>query len=242
MSFSAVKTDIKTQPVNTKDTKTSNDTPITHVLIHMRVRNDDHCPRCRRYYVSFHTSWDNAYKTAIDDIDEDHEDEPEKTDKIKKELQESCCWIDEWVRRSNGDLYQIRPVLSGMQWNLSVTDIQNYSVNTIIGKAPSYMGVYIKVDKSLDCPDNIQFSIVLNSSFEKANECTLGMRELYEGKHDEDDIEAHNALSLQLDKEKWIEDSDGVGHSFHVISIERNRGLGLNSFCAQIQPKNWENQ
>ncbi len=74
------------------------------MLFHKRVRNDDHCPICRIFTVSFHST---------EAVDEDINEHKETLLKAKS------LWIDEWVRRSNGDKYDVLPLSHEETYDLS---------------------------------------------------------------------------------------------------------------------------
>ncbi len=67
-----------------------------YAYLHKRVRNDEHCPNCRKYYLTVCETQQHSFK------------HPELT------LTSNTVWEDEWVRRRNGDRYSYQPIVSGL--------------------------------------------------------------------------------------------------------------------------------
>src|SRR5579863_876262 len=64
--------------------------------VHLCIRNDEHCPTCRKFFITLHNSGDgNIHK-------------PGKSE-----------WVDEWIRRRNGDKYQNIYITPNEVYNLS---------------------------------------------------------------------------------------------------------------------------
>jgi hypothetical protein len=149
---------------------------------HLVVRNDSHCPTCRMWYFKVY----------------------------KSNLQQSgnVIWVDEWVRRRNGDKYQTITIIKDKIYNLS-----NYSLesgNDIGAAAVTHAVVFISVDKSKWCPDNIVFSISFHENIEGAAK----VNDSFSGEYDE------NIYS-------------------YVIELKDNEEICLNDLCNEIQPNVW---
>jgi hypothetical protein len=70
------------------------------------VRNDDHCPICRRYYVSIHKTLEETYEEIVKCMTDEF-----KSEQLEDLKQGKSLWVDEWVRRRNGDSYQILKII-----------------------------------------------------------------------------------------------------------------------------------
>lgn len=46
---------------------------MTFVYLHEKIRNDEHCPICRQYYISLHISMEDAYKYCSVDLSNNDE-------------------------------------------------------------------------------------------------------------------------------------------------------------------------
>jgi len=95
---------------------------------HKSVRNDDHCPICRTHTLSFH----------------------------KERTQSDPLWVDEWVRRRNGDLYQTINIRLE-----TIYDLQEYDVNHNRGVegAANFMLLKVRIRVGRWCPDNIKYYV-----------------------------------------------------------------------------------
>lgn len=211
------------------------DTP--HIFIHKRVRNDDHCPICRVYFVSFHKSWEDAYNTGVNKIKSQEgwlseETVNEALDDLKKD---SCCWIDEWVRRSNGDLYQIKSIAP----DKVEYDLMEINCRENKEKECKYMTLHIEVDKKEYCPDNIKFSVTFHKSIEDVHEQKFNSVLYKYG------CEENYGKILKITKfpkvgsSMWISENDSIGHHIQIIEIKYDKEIELNSLCSQIDVKNW---
>lgn len=104
--------------------KTINHSPnkniMFHIFLHKEIRNDNHCPECRKHYISAHEKFNDAYDNEtykIYDLDLENEAKFKKGEPI---------WINEWVRRRNGDKYHIVSPLLGKVYNLQNFDVTKY--------------------------------------------------------------------------------------------------------------------
>ena len=67
---------------------------------HLCIRNDSHCPICRMWYV-----------TIV---------------KEEERFEESFSWVDEWVRRRNGDKYEELYIKEDYEYNLQDWSLSKY--------------------------------------------------------------------------------------------------------------------
>lgn len=82
-----------------------NNPPRKYALLHIRIRNDAACENARTIYVYY----GNNKKCFIEYLKNNSDEEIDNSN-IQDFLQYIGIWIDEWVRRRNGDyfrLYQI---------------------------------------------------------------------------------------------------------------------------------------
>ena len=211
----------------------------TFALVHICVRNDDHCPICRRYYVSFHTSWACAYARAIQQIeDEDAHAELER---------HSYCWVDEWVRRSNGDMFRICPVAAGTRWDLSDWGSINVGKQVLCqSKEVKFIALQISVDPAEWCPANLHYSIAL---FHTAEEAASDLVSKYNDELESDEPESKSDLNedrlhdLQTLRPAWVVQlhNRSANYHFQVIDIDKSMcaRIELNKYCPHIQPDVW---
>jgi hypothetical protein len=224
---------------------------IAFALVHVCVRNDDHCPVCKRYTVRFFPDWGAAYAAAKELIGDD--DKEEELGILKGA---SRCWIDEWVRRRNGDSYLICPVADGTRWALddvgSVTTGDKPSEPLVCVNEAKYLGLSIRVERQVYCPENLRYRVTLHHTAEAAAQ---SLREAYqaatydwrtedeEERHDEDEA-GHSATEKRLAELEslWLADAEkGVCFHLQVVPISREAGaeMKLHEYCPQIQPEAW---
>lgn len=83
--------------------------PKKYALLHIRIRNDDGPEDARKLYIYYSDHIENFIEYIYPDKDDiDH-------DLIDSLLEYNEIWIDEWVRRRNGDSYRL----------YEITDIEN---------------------------------------------------------------------------------------------------------------------
>lgn len=79
-------------------------------LFHLKIRNDQEPSRVP--YVSIFESFEEAYKAV-----------PVRQNNFNILKQGSSIWIDEWIRRRNGDDYKIVKLFCGMEYyDFNLTD------------------------------------------------------------------------------------------------------------------------
>jgi len=201
------------------------------LLIHARIRNDDHCPICRRYYVSFHATWDAAYHSALKQMKLEYQENEKDMEALRKN---SYVWIDEWVRRSNGDSYRILSIDQKLSH-----DAQPFVSN--VSEAPGFFGLCIRIRPEDECPNNIQFRMHLAPS---VSSCVTEMV-----KYDRDDmvetvLGPGEIKELEGQRAVWIKLSSKLCSSptfYHlqVVPIEPDHVMELNSLCPHIQHNAW---
>lgn len=206
-----------------------------YMSLHMRVRNDDHCPICRMYYISIH----HSLTDAIENCSSGNYDDLEKGNVI--------C-IDEWDRRRNSDKYQAFELTLGRIYDMSsynINDKERYkydqpsnngSVRAKQKKVDNnvqYMLLHIKVRSKCYCPDNIKFEISFYKTFNEA--FLTGKGYLKRGKIISDFRKM--PVWQTVNDIECLDDHDG--DHYQIIKLECDKRICLNTYCTQIQPKNW---
>src|SRR5437762_10716938 len=131
---------------------------IKYMFFHSVIRNDDHCPICRRYYISLHSTMNDALAFSSVSLEDESDICALKTNKP--------VWVDEWVRRNNVDKYQIIELVKNKIYNLrnynidsgESNDSDNNDTRYSLGGF-NYMLLHIHINKENWCPDNINFKI-----------------------------------------------------------------------------------
>jgi hypothetical protein len=222
---------------------------MSYLFFHKMIRNDEHCPLCRRYYVSFHTTLNEVYDNAILNIEDIN-----KEDSINLKNGNSI-WIDEWVRRRNGDLYKIMKIQPNIILNLN-DNLDNTMDSKIECNNTNFMVLQITVNKLVDCPNNIIFKISFHNNIEEAFTTILKIiididDDNYNYYYDDDDDNnINNKINLgdddiaQLKNLKPIwKNSDLTnkkkGYHFQIIDINKSKSVFLNEECPQIQQNIW---
>ena len=110
-----------------------------YAYLHQCIRNDEHCPNCRKYYLTVYQIQQHCFKHP------------------KLTLTNNTVWEDEWVRRRNGDCYSYQPIVFGLDYDLnSFKDIECEQ-----NKYEDIQFILIckTVDTRLYCPHNIKYSV-----------------------------------------------------------------------------------
>jgi hypothetical protein len=175
---------------------------------HLKVRNDDHCPICQIHTVSVHPS-------------------PEAAGGEKGGL--GGVWIDEWVRRRNGDWYEIIPVQTGVQYKLG-GPIKEIGLGPHQAGQVKWMVVEIEVNQALWCPDNIKVSISFHSTRMDCAEQNPGAQLAWASKQ--------NRMRLFDGKPVWI-GSRTKGRHVQLVPVLGQNPIQLNDLCEQIRPDVW---
>ena len=196
--------------------------PIRFVLLHFRIRNDYSCPDCRTYFLSFHSTRKDALEYA-------------KTINLEdEELQEltatGSLWVDEWVRRRNGDSYCIYKLKCEDVWDMLEQNQIPKSTNTEMIDSDTdipikYMSAQLTIDNDSYCPYNIHWEIGFHASIHTAREYLLK-------KNDEEykeEVEDNNVRD-KLDKLEAVYD-EPKGTFRQIVDLELSKVLKLNTLC-----------
>ena len=117
--------------------------------LHQRIRNDEHCPLCRQYFLKIFNDENSVTNTTkYNTIDNDNYFYTE--------------WQDEWVRRRNGDQYTLQPITLNKIYDLNnfenECDFNRHTpFNLKIHKKANYLKIKIIIDKTEYCPNNILY-------------------------------------------------------------------------------------
>ncbi|AKI78797.1 hypothetical protein qu_45 [Acanthamoeba polyphaga mimivirus] len=209
-----------------------------YMVCHLQIRNDFHCPTCRQPKVFFYNTFEEAYNKAcnyignMDDFD-------------RKMLKEgSSIWIDEWIRRNNGDKYQIIKITTNKEYELLKYENEEFheesdvetdaeSNEELCGEnIIKYMLLHIKVKTSKWCPNNIKYFVSFHFELETA--CDIV------------DIGDKSSLLKNLEP-VWINKNKldvGLcskgGDYFQIIELESDKKFNLNKFCSQLKKLNYK--
>ncbi|BCS83755.1 hypothetical protein QLL95_gp0368 [Cotonvirus japonicus] len=205
-----------------------------YMFYHLKIRNDYHCPTCRQPKIFFYNTLKEAYIQAYSYINNMNDTDSEM-------LQAgSSIWKDEWVRRNNGDKYQIIKIETNKEYELLkyYNDGKNGSLS--IGEINEeniikYMLLHIKVKTSKWCPDNIKYFISFHFTLETAlYQC------VQKNIGDKKDL-------LQNFESVWINnDNDSAeicpkgGDYYQIIEIKSDEEINLNKCCDQLKKLNYK--
>ena len=186
-----------------------------YLYLHKEIRNDNGCPTCKKYYVSLHNTHQEAYEAGLNNIITD--------DDRKKFKNGGKIWIDEWIRRRNGDVYQICKIVFDMEYDLSKWDICS-SMSDDKNITNCYLLLHISIDKDKWCPDNIIFNIIFYKTISEINNSL-------KNKLNESIIK-----KIQNMEKIWINEDDDSGEYYQLIKPEYNKNIYLNELCSYIDP------
>jgi hypothetical protein len=168
---------------------------IKYMFHHLMIRNDEHCPICRRYYISLHSTLKDVlnYFSSIE-----LENELDETDKHMLETG-GPIWIDEWERRRNGDKYQIVEIKKNKIYNL-----RNYHIN-------DYDQYYVNFDNFFDKD--------LNDN--EYNDDSEDESENDDDENDDNDDNDNNNNNNDSDNDD-NEENEGINYMLLHIHVNRN--------------------
>ncbi len=196
----------------------------------LRVRNDDHCPICRVPFVSFHSSFDNAYSKLLSDLDPENKDFERNKIKLAKG---KSIWIDEWVRRSNGDRYQIIELSSSVKYNLNDLDTGCLK-SDISNKNIKYMLLRIKIRTQLDCPNNVRYYVSFYETIDQIYSETL-LSKFPQIENYVSFLTNLEPVWINLNSDLNLDKIDPSGGDFfQIIEIDSVTGDSLNKYCPQL--------
>ncbi|AYV77483.1 MAG: hypothetical protein Dasosvirus4_4 [Dasosvirus sp.] len=231
-----------------------------YLYLHQIVRNDEHCPVCRRHVISLYKTLDEACNEAMKDInDRILKGYGEKDNNYLYQLEKGwVIWIDEWERRRNGDKYQVFKLSPYTIYNLNEYDSNESKQKNDKWAWLKYLFLQIKINKSQYCPDNIIFSASFHATLISAKRGALEFLRKLEINDDElfgddlkqrkdeveKDIKEHIGPDLFAEKPIWINNDyfdpeEDNGNYYQIIKIKYNKKYYLNSFCEQLKPKRW---
>jgi hypothetical protein len=190
------------------------------------VRNDHHCPECRKYFISIHKTKEEACNAALKEMSLlEQDDEGKKTEEKYKTILEKgeVIWIDEWVRRSNGDIFQVFKIIPTMEYKTKGDNI-NVKCKLNNDGEIKYLVLNIYVDKNKDCPNDILFYISFHCDIKSA--CDYGLEIINENK----DNNESNGEKLMLLKPLCFGDKDLYNY-IRIVELEYNKEYKLNDFC-----------
>lgn len=165
-----------------------------YAYLHQRIRNDEHCPTCRTYYL---TVFENKMDCAV-----------------LYEKGNNSVWVDEWIRRRNGDRYTIQPINYEKNYDLNEFDELEY--DEIPNISAKFILLHIIIDKNEDCPDNIKFNV---SFYENKSEI---MTSCYKIEEEED------KKKLLETKEFTIIEDSKLDY-YEIIEIEFGKKIYINA-------------
>jgi|688.fasta_scaffold807515_1 hypothetical protein len=112
-----------------------------YAYLHQRIRNDEHCPNCRKYYLTVYQTQQHCFKHP------------------KLTLTNNTVWEDEWVRRRNGDCYSYQPIVLGLEYDLNSFEYIECECEQNNYENIQFILICKTVDTRLYCPDNIKYSV-----------------------------------------------------------------------------------
>ena len=206
------------------------------LTFHKKVRNDDHCPVCKRYYVSVH----RTQASACGQLDTDKF----SAKQLKRLENGEAIWIDEWVRRSNGDRYQILRIVPEESYHLnnlaSYCDLSSDAKDIgVCGDDLRYMLLHVHVDKAEICPDNVILCISFYATVRIATfAATEAVTECKKSECSKAEISKLSEL-----EPVWINKNDTTtkdsGDHYQIVKLVEGETMYLNSYCSQIRRKGW---
>jgi hypothetical protein len=140
-------------------------------------------------------------------------------------------WIDEWVRRRNGDRYTIQPIKLYKKYNLDKFEEEydnDFEKNSEEYGQPNLFLLRVEIDEREWCPDNIKIFITF---LDKKEDIYLNMY-----KEDKQLLLENNELWIPNVKVK----TDGIYYKFVELNFDDGiMNFDIHSLCKYINPELW---
>ena len=206
---------------------------VPYMLYRYKVRNDEHCPICRQPILSFHNSITDAYDEAEKCIKDRDEDEDAL---IPNLLNGDSIWIDEWVRRRNGDLYQIVKIIPDKKYNSVEWEDDVESINFNCCKQNhqnKFMLLHQRIRITENCPFKNIYQFSFYQSYESAQNALL--KNMSKKKYNK--FIQLDKLSFSVDKHK-NDKLIGLDY-FQIIELQPNLKINLSECCPTLEKFEW---
>ncbi len=148
-------------------------------------------------------------------------------------------WVDEWVRKSNGDRYTIQPIKLNKKYNLSIFETEydyDYESKPELYKQPNVFLLKVVINKLEWCPDNIKIftTFLLKEDVEDR---------VYYELQDSDDFDFNN-MNIELllkNNEVLISYTEKEEYIYYkIVELNFNNDImetDIHSLCKYINPE-----
>ncbi len=191
---------------------------MNYMFYHLKVRNDEYSTKCRQPVVFFCETWDDVYDNAKNyllNFCEDYE-------KVLLGLNNNeSLWIDEWVRRSNGDKYEIINIRNSNYCDSAIKfSMSDININ--------FMLLHIKIRPRKLSPDNIKYNMSFHENIDNAK---IKAHENKNFKDKDNSLEQFNSV--------WVvKDEDNISHGgdyFELFELEDGEIINLRKTCLDLK-------
>lgn len=163
-----------------------------YAYLHQKIRNDEHCPYCRKYYLT-------VFESSMDIP-------------LIYEKGNNSYWVDEWIRRRNGDRYTVQPINNNINYDLN--DFENVECEEIPNMKSKMMLIHISIDKEKWCPSNIKYNISFHENI-NVSSCEIpyeDIKKLCETKElkiiEGSKLDYYKIIEIEYGKEMHIDGSE----------------------------------
>lgn len=231
---------------------------MSFLLVHTQVRNDEGCPRCRKWFVGVFETQYQALERARKRIskvgefyvkgDYEHEEALADLERGRR------VWIDEWVRRSNGDEYQIARINNGAHFASS----RGVNPGSDLSRPAGFMFVEFVIDGTRYCPDNVRLQVTFHESVTDAVEAKFAERwpvdrngnieycserlDVLKLNEAQDNRLKTKLVSLACGKPVWLPRDktwQGDGVFLQICKLEPGPMIQLTDLCKQLGREHW---
>jgi hypothetical protein len=190
-----------------------------YIFMQKQIRNDNHCPTCRLEFIAVYAN---------------REEGEQDQDVVAFGCTE---WVDEWVRRRNGDMYHFFKLAPDVVYDLHEYDLggdKNVRTKTDTKSSDTankeqYLLLQITVRKEEWCPDNITFKVSFHTTFATAFHFAKANLELT----GEDLGLLHKTNTLCSHQSEQEHDH------YQIIPLRDAERVCLNNFCEFISEEMW---
>lgn len=227
----------------------------TYMSFHSRIRNDEH-PDCRKYHISFHSSLKEAVNRTMNENDDSDIDDDNYIKKRKYPLKKSHrerlengldVWINEWIRRCNGDRYKVFTLSEDETYDVTESS-PFYYINSDddddsddsdndsnecndMGINLQYMLFHVYVDDSMQCPSDIKYEISFYKTLSKAYEILNKYLYYLDQKLVKQD---DNNLPQIFVKSEYHRSDSASGDYYQIILLKYNERMCLDALHTAI--------
>jgi hypothetical protein len=151
-------------------------------------------------------------------------------------LRHKYLWVDEWVRRQNGDQYIIVALHTGCVYDLSNVAAWVEEKEGATEGLATHMLLTVTIDRSQSCPENVTRTITFADSKEELLDASVYIPGYY-WTDEPVKLSLEECAALRNDNTLYVERSKEVTQFYQLFTVEDGNWLDLNNFLDKCNVK-----